>query len=44
MDTVSDDVLNRLNSQITANQMVATLAIVIAARNDNVAKKTSRLV
>ena len=39
MDTANDDVLNRLNSQIAANQMVATLAIVIAARNDNVAKK-----
>ena len=43
MDTVNDDVLNRLNGQITANQMVATLAFVIAARNDTVAK-TSRLV
>ena len=38
MDPVND-VLNHLNGQITANQLVATLAIVVAARNDNVAKK-----
>ena len=38
MDQV-DDVLNRLNGKITASHMVASLAIVVAARNDNVANK-----
>ncbi len=33
-----DDVLNHLNGQIAANQMIVTLAVTLAARNDKVAK------